>query len=66
MQYENLENPICETNDKEPRFIPNNPVVLESSSWFELEPESMHPNTTRGRSEFVNRNVSYARLPTNI
>lgn len=64
MQYENLENPIWETKDKEPRFIPKSPVVFESSSWLELEPESMHPNTTPARSEFVNRKVSEARLPS--
>jgi hypothetical protein len=51
-------------NDNDPRFRPINPVVLESSSELELNPESMHPNIVPFRAEFPRWKVSNARLPS--
>lgn len=48
MQYENFGNPICVTNESDPRFMPINPVVLESSLVLELNPESIHPKIIPG------------------
>ena len=48
MQYENFGNPIWVTNESDPRFMPINPVVLESSFALELNPESMLPNIIPG------------------
>jgi len=64
MQYENLGNPIWVTNERDPRFIPINPVVLESSFEFELNPESIHPNIVPGWADPPAKNVSVARLPS--
>lgn len=64
MQYENLGNPICVTNEREPRFMPINPVVLESSFALELNPESIHPNMVPGCADPPAKKVSVARLPS--
>lgn len=64
MQYENLGNPNCVTNESDPRFIPINPVVFESSFVFVLNPESIHPNIVPGCANPPAKNVSMARLPS--
>lgn len=64
MQYENLGNPIWVTNERDPRFIPINPVVLESSFEFELNPESIHPNMVPGCADPPAKKVSVARFPS--
>ena len=52
MQYDKFGNPIWVMNDKDPRFRPIIPVVLESSSELELNPVSIHPKIVPGRAEF--------------
>lgn len=64
MQYENFGKPIWVIKDNDPRFRPIKPMVLESSSELELNPESMHPNIVPGRGEFPILKISDARLPS--
>lgn len=64
MQYENFLKPIWEIKESEPRFMPINPVVLESSSKLLLKPESIHPNIVPGNLDPAMVKLSRARLPS--
>lgn len=65
MQYENLGSAIWVTSEREPRFMPIRPVVLESSSTSEVYPVvSMHPNRVPGCDAPPMKKVSAARVPS--
>lgn len=64
MQYENLLNSIWEMKEREPRFIPISPVVLESSSGLLLNPESMHPKMVPEKFDPAMIKLSIDKVPS--